>query len=112
MYIYTHYVTKYIHLHPGTDFCSGGPETKSLSDILLYSREFSNFESNPIPGKRSNIRNFKHESNIRPISGRMLSSFVSLNIQVFGQSIGNRRQRRTLFANHILDRLHVLTSQN
>ena len=44
-----------------------GNEGKYSSDIRLYSCEFSNFESNRITGKRSNIRNLEYESIIRPI---------------------------------------------
>ena len=46
---------------------SGGHEVKYSSDSRLYSCDFSNFESNRIARKHSNIRNFEYDSNIRPI---------------------------------------------
>ena len=44
-----------------------GSMKENIRTIFVSSCELLNFESNRIAGKRSNIRNFKYELNIRPI---------------------------------------------
>ena len=39
---------------------------EKIQAIFVYSCKFSNFESNRIVGKRSNIQNFEYKANICP----------------------------------------------
>ena len=68
-------------ISPGTNFAAEEIKTNFWA-IFVYSCTFSNFESNRIAGKRSNIRNFEYELNVRPILNTYAHTYAHIEESV------------------------------